>query len=95
MLSDSTVLSYYIRGLRDLRLPYVGHDATPIVNGFIVGSAGTWFWTFCEAQVPFSGVYAGFYVPNVIRLQQAHGTPVAFTSCGKRDIMYVTMHKRR
>jgi hypothetical protein len=68
MLSDSTVLSYYIRGLRDLRLPYVGHDATPIVNGFIVGSAGTWFWTFCEAQVPFSGVYAGFYVPTVIRL---------------------------
>ena len=76
MLSDSTVLSYYIRGLRDLRLPYVGHDATPIVNGFIVGSAGTWFWTFCEAQVPFSGVYAGFYVPTVIRLPLGEASQV-------------------
>jgi hypothetical protein len=69
MLLDSTVRSYYIRGVRDLRLLYVGHDATPIINGFIVGSAGTCFWTFCEAQVPFSGISAGFYVPNVIRLR--------------------------
>jgi hypothetical protein len=36
---------------------------------FIVGSAGTCFWAFYEAQAPFSGISAGFYVPNAIRLQ--------------------------